>query len=115
MACGRAVVSADVAGAREALAAAGPVVPVDDVDALGAAVAARLLDPADLAARGQELRVRAVEFFDRAASCAGVADFEMRCAGLPVPHAPRPAPELIRDAAAPATQGAVTRLSSRKP
>ncbi len=46
MALGRPVVSADVAGARTGLGAAGAVVPLEDRIALAEALAARLVDPA---------------------------------------------------------------------
>lgn len=64
MACGRPVVAFDVGGVRQSVGDAGAVVPPGDLDALAAAITARLSDP-DLAAReGLLARRRAVTLFD---------------------------------------------------
>ena len=70
MALGRCVVASDVAGVREGLAGgAGGIVPIDDSAALGAAIIARLSDPA-LAAREAALaRARVVEHYDLKVAC----------------------------------------------
>lgn len=66
MACGRSVVAFDVDGVRQSLGSAGAVVPKEDVAALGAALAARLADPARADREGRAGRRRAETLFDRA-------------------------------------------------
>jgi glycosyltransferase involved in cell wall biosynthesis len=58
MATGRCVVAADIAPMREVVEGVGDLVPVDDVPALAAAIADRLLDPASTAR--DALRARGV-------------------------------------------------------
>ena len=59
MARGRSIVATDVNGVREAMGHAGAVVPIEDRDALSAAIAERLLDPARRAREGAEAAERA--------------------------------------------------------
>jgi glycosyltransferase involved in cell wall biosynthesis len=64
MACGLSQVVTDVDGAREAIGSCGAIVPVDDVDALAAAIGARL-DDDDLRTReGEQARRVAEQSFD---------------------------------------------------
>lgn len=65
MACGRSVVTTDVAGAREAVGAgAGEVVPVEDVSALARAITERLRDPALAEREGEEGRARVENIYN---------------------------------------------------
>jgi glycosyltransferase involved in cell wall biosynthesis len=65
MASARSLVITDVPGARDALGPETPaVVPVGELEALAAAVAERLLDPALAAQEGEALRVRAEHDLD---------------------------------------------------
>lgn len=65
MACGRAVVASDVAGASEALGPlAGAIVGVEDLEALARTIVERLRDPARRAAEGAAARRRAEERHD---------------------------------------------------
>lgn len=77
MSSGRSVVATDVAGAREALGAAESdsdwVVPVEDADALGAALVARLRDLDLRAQEERRHRERAVRDFDVTRATAQVA------------------------------------------
>lgn len=63
LACARSVVVTDSVGMRESVADAGGVVPIDDVDALAAAIVQRLSDPALADAEGQRGRARVIEAF----------------------------------------------------
>lgn len=64
MACGLSQVVTDVDGAREALGPGGAVVPVDDVEALTAAIAQRLDDPELRDGEGDRARRAAERSFD---------------------------------------------------
>ena len=72
MASARSVVSTDVAGAREALAGAGAIVPVGATQPLADALAERLTDLALAAREGAEGRRRAERDFDLASVTARV-------------------------------------------
>jgi glycosyltransferase involved in cell wall biosynthesis len=74
MACGAAIVATDVAGVRESLGCSAPesIVPVEDADALAAAVAVRLESRALACDEGARSRAVAVERFDRARVAADV-------------------------------------------
>lgn len=63
MSCGRATISTDVGGVREAVGDAGLVVPPRDPDAMAAAALELLADPGRRAAMGQAARLRVVEQF----------------------------------------------------
>lgn len=63
LACGRSVVVTDSVGMRESVADAGGVIPIDDVDALAAAIVERLEDPSLADAEGQRGRARVLESF----------------------------------------------------
>lgn len=97
MACGRNIVTTDVAGARECLGSHGRVIPIDDKPALAAAVVEALGDPAASEAEGRALRARAVELFDASASCAGFSAFDAACAGQLLVPEPRPPARQARD------------------
>ena len=73
MASARSVVATDVAGAREALAGAGAIVPVGATQPLADALAERLTDRALAAHEGAEGRRRAERDFDLANVTARVA------------------------------------------
>jgi glycosyltransferase involved in cell wall biosynthesis len=73
MASARSVVATDVAGAREALAEAGAIVPVGETQPLADALAERLSDPARAAREGAEGRRRVERDFDLAKVTARVA------------------------------------------
>jgi glycosyltransferase involved in cell wall biosynthesis len=74
MASARSVVATDVAGAREALAEAGAIVPVGATQPLADALAERLTDPALAAREGAEGRRRVERDFDLAKMTARVAE-----------------------------------------
>ncbi|MFD7613989.1 GT4 family glycosyltransferase PelF [Streptomyces sp. NPDC059828] len=63
MSCGRATVSTDVGGVREAVGDAGLVVPPRDPDAMAAAALELLGDPARRTAMGEAARLRVIEQF----------------------------------------------------
>ncbi|GGQ02133.1 GT4 family glycosyltransferase PelF [Streptomyces roseolilacinus] len=63
MSCGRATVSTDVGGVREAVGDAGLVVPPRDPDAMAAAALELLRDPARRRAMGEAARLRVIEQF----------------------------------------------------
>jgi glycosyltransferase involved in cell wall biosynthesis len=67
LACGRAVVATDCTGMRESVEGAGAIVPVDDGDALAAALIARLQEPAGADEEGAAGRRRVLAHFGRAA------------------------------------------------
>ncbi|WP_228449912.1 GT4 family glycosyltransferase PelF [Streptomyces alkaliterrae] len=68
MSCGRATVSTDVGGVREAAGDCGVVVPPRDPEAMAAATAALLRDPARRAALGARARQRVIDQFTLRAS-----------------------------------------------
>lgn len=74
MAVGRSVVATDVPGAREAIDGNGAVVPVEEPDAIAAAVAERLLDPARADVEGREARRRAEAAHDFRLTAESIAD-----------------------------------------
>jgi glycosyltransferase involved in cell wall biosynthesis len=85
MASARSLVITDVPGARDALGPETPaVVPVGDVDALAAAVAERLLDPALAAREGEALRVRAERDLDIRDTTRRVAELYARVLDTPL-------------------------------
>ncbi|MFD8143064.1 GT4 family glycosyltransferase PelF [Streptomyces sp. NPDC059708] len=63
MSCGRATVSTDVGGVREAVGEAGLVVPPRDPEAMAEAAVELLGDPARRAAMGEAARLRVIEQF----------------------------------------------------
>lgn len=63
MSCGRATVSTDVGGVREAVGDSGLVVPPRDPAAMAAAALELLRDPARRRAMGEAARLRVVEQF----------------------------------------------------
>ncbi|MBN0046785.1 GT4 family glycosyltransferase PelF [Streptomyces actuosus] len=63
MSCGRATVSTDVGGVREAVGDAGLVVPPRDPEAMAAAAVELLGDPARRRAMGEAARLRVIEQF----------------------------------------------------
>ncbi|MFD9637075.1 glycosyltransferase, partial [Streptomyces violascens] len=63
MSCGRATVSTDVGGVREAVGETGLVVPPRDPDAMAAAALELLGDPVRRATMGEAARLRVVEQF----------------------------------------------------
>ncbi|MGW0316418.1 GT4 family glycosyltransferase PelF [Streptomyces flavidovirens] len=63
MSCGRATVSTDVGGVREAVGGTGLVVPPRDPDAMAAAALELLRDPARRRAMGEAARLRVIEQF----------------------------------------------------
>ncbi|MFF9031639.1 GT4 family glycosyltransferase PelF [Streptomyces iakyrus] len=63
MSCGRATVSTDVGGVREAVGATGLVVPPRDPEAMAAAALELLGDPARRRAMGEAARLRVIEQF----------------------------------------------------
>jgi glycosyltransferase involved in cell wall biosynthesis len=74
MACGRAVVATDVAGAREALGeAASAVVPVESPEALAAGILARLNDPVRTAREGAANRAIVEARYSLAQMCETIA------------------------------------------
>lgn len=84
MASARSIVITDVPGARDALGedAAG-IVPLGDPDAIAAAIAERLLDPALAAAEGLAARARVEQFHDIRDSTAAVATLYADLLGRP--------------------------------
>ena len=84
MASGRSLVIGDVSGAREALGQkAGAIVPVEDSDALAAALIERLLDPSASAAEGRNGRKRAEQFYDLRLTTARFAQLYAEVAARP--------------------------------
>lgn len=81
MACGRPIVTTDVAGAAESVGPHSAVIPIDDPESLATAVVATLHDTTGSEAQARALRDRAEELFDVSASCAGTAAFDALCAG----------------------------------
>jgi glycosyltransferase involved in cell wall biosynthesis len=63
MSCGRATVSTDVGGVREAVGEAGLVVPPRDPAAMAAAALSLLADPSRRSAMGEAARLRVIEQF----------------------------------------------------
>ena len=74
MACGRAVVATQVAGARESVGRTGAVVPVEDHRALAAAIIERLRDPTLRDREGLAARERAVRRFSALEGARRVGD-----------------------------------------
>jgi glycosyltransferase involved in cell wall biosynthesis len=80
LACARPVVATDAVGMREAIGAAGAVVPLEDADALAAAVAHRLRHPEEARAEGEAGRSRVVERYSRRAWGERLADLTLEVA-----------------------------------
>ncbi|MFF9341927.1 GT4 family glycosyltransferase PelF [Streptomyces sp. NPDC014773] len=89
MSCGRATVSTDVGGVREAVGDAGVVVPPREPAVMAAAVSALLRDGARRAALGRQARQRVIDEFTLHRSVDG---FRRIYRELAAPRAPLPAP-----------------------
>jgi glycosyltransferase involved in cell wall biosynthesis len=85
MARGRAVVAADVPGAREALDDdSGAIVPLEDVAELGRELAARLSNPQRASREGRAARERAERYHDQRAMADAVAELSSSTARSPL-------------------------------
>ncbi|MBB1242694.1 GT4 family glycosyltransferase PelF [Streptomyces durbertensis] len=108
MSCGRATVSTDVGGVREAAGDCGVVVPPRDPEAMAAATAALLRDPARRAALGARARQRVIDQFTLRASVDSFRRIyrELASGGpaLPTPADRRPRP--VRHVEPPTDAGA---------
>ncbi|MFF4160416.1 GT4 family glycosyltransferase PelF [Streptomyces sp. NPDC001678] len=97
MSCGRATVSTDVGGVREAVGDSGLVVPPRDPEAMAAAALRLLREPELRAKMGESARLRVIEQFTLRQTIDGFRDIYHDLSGLrrPVPvdvTADRPAP-----------------------
>ncbi|WP_245872144.1 GT4 family glycosyltransferase PelF, partial [Streptomyces alboverticillatus] len=97
MSCGRATVSTDVGGVREAVGDSGLVVPPRDAPSMARAALTLLRDPGLRARMGEAARLRVIEQFTLRQTISAFRDIYHDLAGLrqPVPaHTPlaRPAP-----------------------
>ncbi|MFG3231103.1 GT4 family glycosyltransferase PelF [Streptomyces antibioticus] len=102
MSCGRATVSTDVGGVREAVGDTGLVVPPRDPEAMAAAALELLADPARRRAMGEAARLRVIEQFTLRQTIDTFRSIYLELPTLQRPSAPVAAPAAPLPAPAPA-------------
>ncbi|MEU4041042.1 GT4 family glycosyltransferase PelF [Streptomyces antibioticus] len=102
MSCGRATVSTDVGGVREAVGDTGLVVPPRDPEAMAAAALELLGDPARRRAMGEAARLRVIEQFTLRQTIDTFRSIYLELPTLQRPSAPVSAPAAPLPAPAPA-------------
>ncbi|MCC2275942.1 GT4 family glycosyltransferase PelF [Streptomyces sp. ET3-23] len=96
MSCGRATVSTDVGGVREAVGDSGLVVPPRDPESMAEAALRLLGDPETRAKMGESARLRVVEQFTLRQTISAFRDIYRDLGGLrPVQQLPRQRPESV--------------------
>ncbi len=107
MSCGRATVSTDVGGVREAVGDTGLVVPPRDPEAMAAAALELLGDPARRRAMGEAARLRVIEQFTLRQTIDTFRSIYLELPTLQRPSEPVAAPAAPLPAPAPAPAGTV--------